>query len=38
MVEANEELKVWGQPQDNPTVNPDDLNALMIVELEKKYN
>ena len=38
MVEANEEIKAWGQPQDNPTPDADDAVSGMIAALEKNYN
>ena len=38
MVEANEEIKAWGQPQDKPTPDADEEVSGMIAALEKNYN
>ena len=38
MVEANEEIKDWGQPQDKPTPDANEEVSLMIGALEKNYN
>ncbi len=38
MVEANEEIKAWGQPQDKPTSDADEQVSIIIETLEKNYN
>jgi len=37
MVEADEEIKAWGQPQEKPTPDGDN-EVAMIKALEKNYN
>ena len=38
MVEANEEIKAQGQPQDKPTPHADELALIITEALEKNYN
>ena len=38
MVEANEENKVGGQPQDHMTNGQDEEISMIMDALEKKYN